>query len=182
MKRVYFILAAVVLLAACGSSSSRQDRTAQGAIPWFGEVLNSYRELYLSGNDPKQIAEGMKEVIEQNMENEIPVEGSPYGISIKKAVIDDWKIERDGMTMYLQLIPEEGTDLHLTERKTLISTWYRGPYGKDVWYKAYAGDKSIKGSTCSYDKDKMYIILNIYYKDFLDWKGLDRIVLSENRK
>lgn len=180
MKRLYFIFAAVMLLTACGGSSSpRQDRTAPGAIPWFGEVLNSYRELYLSGNDLKQIEEGMKEVIEKNKQNTIPVEGSPYGISIKEAVIVDCNITYYGMNIILQLIPEEGTDLHLVKGRSTVMDIYKGPYGNNVWCKAYAGKKRMDSNICHYKEDKMFVTLGIYYKHFMDWKELDRIVLSE---
>lgn len=174
------VLVATVLLAACGGKSAEKD--SEGATPWFGKVLNSYREMYLAGSDSRKIASDIQDIIKEAQQEALPVEGSPYGISCSKAVINTFNVQSNCINIIMELVPDEGTDFHLSGYKGIGYSTDYGPYGKFVQAQACGGDQVIFARTCHCNKGKMLVTFIIKYDDLQQWKALDRILLVEKKQ
>lgn len=149
---------------------------------FFSSVLNNYRELYLKGMNGRQIAREIQQTINEAKQNQLPVVGSPYGISCTKAVIDDYNVQDNCINIIMELVPDEGTDFHLQGYKGIGYSTDYGPYGKFVQAQAYGGEQLIFARTCHCHKGKMLVTLIIRYDDLQQWKTCDHIKLVEKKK
>lgn len=149
---------------------------------FFSSVLNNYRELYLKGMNGRQIAREIQQTINEAKQNQLPVVGSPYGISCTKAVIDDYNVQDNCINIIMELVPDEGTDFHLQGYKGIGYSTDYGPYGKFVQAQAYSGKQLIFARTCHCHKGKMLVTLIIRYDDLQQWKTCDHIKLVEKKK
>ena len=149
---------------------------------FLSNLLTNYRELVLKGMNYRQIAKEIRPFIDEAKQNQLPVVGSPYGISCTKAVIDDYNVQDNCINIIMELVPDEGTDFHLQGYKGIGYSTDYGPYGKFVQAQAYGGEQLIFARTCHCHKGKMLVTLIIKYDDLQQWKSLDHISLVEKKK
>lgn len=170
-----------MLLASCGGKTTTEKDIEVEDTPWFGKVLNSYRELWLSGKGSRQIERDMSEIIAEAKQKFIPVYGSPYGISCSKAVINTYNVQDDCINIIMELVPDEGTDFHLDGFRGIGPAIDYGPYGKTVQAQAYCGEQLIYARSCHCSDGKMLVTLIIDYDELEKWKPLDQIHIVEKR-
>lgn len=149
---------------------------------FLGNLLTNYRELVLKGLNRKQIKREISQFVSEAKQNQLPVVGSPYGISCSKAVIDDYNVQDDCINIIMELVPDEGTDFHLEGYKGIGYSTDYGPYGKFVQAQAYGGEQFIFARTCHCNNGKMLVTLIIRYDDLQQWKALDHIQLVEKNQ
>jgi hypothetical protein len=177
MKKLnlFLVLATAVLLTACSGKSAEEKKADEGATPWFGKILNSYKEQYLAGNSGVDF----RGIIDAARQEALRVEGSPYGISCSKAVINEYNVQDNCINIIMELVPNEGTDFHLDGYKGIGYSGDYGPYGKFVQAQARGGEHLIYARTCHCNKGKMLVTLHINNEDLQVWKTLDHIRLVE---
>lgn len=149
---------------------------------FLGNLLTNYRELVLKGLDRQQIKREIRRFVSETKQNQLPVVGSPYGISCSKAIIDNYNVQDDCINIIMELVPDEGTDYHLEGYKGIGYSTDYGPYGKFVQAQAYGGEQFIFARTCHCNKGKMLVTLIIKYDDLQQWKTLDHIRLVEEKR
>lgn len=148
---------------------------------FLSNLLTNYRELVLKGLNGRQIEREIRQFVNETKQNQLPVVGSPYGISCSKAVIDDYNVQDDCINIIMELVPDAGTDFHLEGYKGIGYSADYGPYGKFVQAQAFGGEQFIFARTCHCNKGKMLVTLIIRYDDLQLWKTLDHISLVEKK-
>ena len=165
-----------------GAEADNEDKKEAEENTFLSNLLTNYRELVLKGMNYRQIAKEIRPFIDEAKQNQLPVVGSPYGISCTKAVIDDYNVQDNCINIIMELVPDEGTDFHLQGYKGIGYSTDYGPYGKFVQAQAYGGEQLIFARTCHCNKGKMLVTLIIKYDDLQQWKTCDHIKLVEKKK
>ena len=178
--QLFTLLAAAVLLASCGGKPEKTIAD-EVALPWFGKVLSTYRDMYLAGNNSRKIGRDIRGIINEVRQETVPVIGTPYGIRCSKAVIDDYNVQSDCINIIMEFVPDEGTDFNLSGFKGNIISIDYGPYGKSVQAQAFGGEQFIFARTCHCSDGKMLVTLIVKYEDLQQWKKLDHIKLVEKK-